>query len=437
MSFNSEDSTKIDKNIKIEYNYSNTIINPNQILHTLNSDGYVQASFLSNGPANVTINKKQWQSKNLYIIGSHHLIKDLSYNAELVIEHSPMTNDTSSKLYTCFLLKSDSSISKSDIDKLIVLDNIKSAIPISLDTKSKQIYYTDSAKNDVIIFTSPIKIHSDISNINTVMNLFSKNISEYHILPAVSENFTNSIEPFSLIEGLTQTAYCQPIDMIDPSGATDANLTIPLSGMYTPNDATNNVIRTSINFMTFVLVLGFTYAMSPVIYNDYVIGLIGATKLGQEKMNRIRSIDIYICLVFVLSVFSLILQGIRNNNSASTVIGFLVGIFFVISFVIIQTKKMDPIWFKRVFGDGMKSETLYNNISILDDFFAFLYENFMVFFKNILIGAVVFFILSMFFYMLGAFSTGGVLKSGDFIIYLSLFTIYLTIAITTIRNGAE
>jgi hypothetical protein len=225
--------------------------------------------------------------------------------------------------------------------------------------------------------------------------------------------------------------------MIDASGATDANLSIPLTGMYTPNDATNNVIRTAMNFMAFILVLGFTYVMSPVIYNEYVIGLIGKDVKGQDKMNRIRSIDVYICIVFILSVISLILQGIRSNNAAATVIGFLVGVFFVISFVIIQSQKIGPSWFKRFFGDGQKSETLYVNVSILDDFFKFLYENFMIFFKNILIGAVVFFIIVMFFYMLGAFSKDGVFKSGDLIIYLCLFTIYLTIAIKTIRDGAE
>ena len=434
MSFNPEDSSKIDNNIKIKYNYSNSIINPKQILHTLNDDGYLQASFLTNGPANVTMNTKQYQTTNLYIIASHQLIEGLSYNAELVIEHSPMTNDTSSKLYTCFLLESDNSIPATPIDKLIVLDNKPTPMPISLDTNSKQIYYTDAAMNEVIIFTSPMKINTDISNINIMMNLFSTNTTTYHILPVSS---TTTTEPFSVIEGLTQTAYCQPIDMIDPSGATDANLTIPLSGMYTPNDATNNVIRTAINFMSFVLVLGFTYVMSPVIYNDYIIGLIGKSTTGQDRMNRIRSIDLYICLVFVLSVFSLILQGIKTNNPAATVIGFFVGIFFVSSFVIIQSKKMDPVWFKRIFGDGMKSETLYNNVSVLDDFFKFIYENFMVFLQNILIGAVIFFILIMFSLMLGAFSTNGVLKSGDFVIYLCLFAIYLTIAVKTVRDGAD
>ena len=105
MSFNSEDSTKINNNIKINYNYSNNTVNTNQILHTLKDDGYLQVSFVSNGPANVTLNTKQYQSTNLYIISSHNLIQDLSYNAELVIEHLPMTNDNSAKLYKCFLLK--------------------------------------------------------------------------------------------------------------------------------------------------------------------------------------------------------------------------------------------------------------------------------------------------------------------------------------------
>lgn len=424
--FDISESIKNNNEININYTYPTSNVNFNTLLSNI-TDGYIIMNFVSN-TANVTIDRsEQYKSNKLYILRSRNLIKDVSYNSELIIEHTPMTNDSSQfKLFTYFPLN--------------FINDPSNINPTTLNTNSKQIYYTDLSGNKVIIFTTPMQIHADISNITTTMDIFSippNNNYNYFYIP-INESFTNYIiEPFSLIEGLTQTAYCQPIDMIDPSGATDANLTIPLTGKYTPNDATNNVLRTSINFMTFVLVLGFTYMMSPVIYNDYVIGLIGSSKTGQDKMNRIRSIDLYICFVFILSVFSLILQGIKTNNSASTVIGFLLGIFFVISFVIIQSKKMDPYWFKTIFGSGLPAETLYNNISVLDDFFKFLYDNLMIFLKNILIGGVVFFIIASFAYILGAFSTGGVFKSGDFIIYLSLFTIYITIAITTIRNGPE
>jgi hypothetical protein len=220
--------------------------------------------------------------------------------------------------------------------------------------------------------------------------------------------------------------------MIDASGAEDANLTIPLTGAYTPNSATNSITRTAINFMSFVMVLLFTYVMVPIIYNDYIVGLI--TMQGQSKMNRIRSIDVYICFVFVMATFALITQGINNNNQNSTIMGFFVGLFFVIGFVTIQTKKIDSSWFSKNFpSEKSDANSLYAHVSILDDFIKFIYENFSIFISNIFIGAVILFILLGFGYITGSFKSGGLLSSGDGVIYLVLFIIYLTIAVSQIK----
>jgi len=254
---------------------------------------------------------------------------------------------------------------------------------------------------------------------------------------ALHEPFTTS--PMTLIEGLTSTAYCQPIDVIDSSGAEEANLTIPLTGTYTPNDATNTVIRTAINFMSFVLVLVFTYVITPIIYNDYIVGLVTLT--GQQKMNRIRCIDIYITFVFSMAAMSLIGLGVRNNNPNSTIVGFFLGLFFIISFFIIQTKKMNADWFKETFASSKDTiiSASYNNINASSDFFGgFLLTNISIFFTmvNLMIGGVIFFIVSSFGYLTGAFGDKGVLNSGDALIYLCLLTIYITIAIDTVRYHA-
>jgi len=252
----------------------------------------------------------------------------------------------------------------------------------------------------------------------------------------ITELFTTS--PQTLIEGLTSTAYCQPIDVIDTEAAQEAELSIPLSGMYTPNDATNNIIRTSMNLMSFVLVLGFTYLITPIIYNEYIIGLIEVT--GQAKLNRVRSIDVYITGVFIMATISLISLGVRNNNPNATIGGFLLGLFFIISFFIIQSKKMAGGWFTETFSANKKSQgeiitANYDNVNMSSDFFGgFLFTNLMIFIKNIFIGAIIFFVFILFGYLTGSFSDKGLLNSGDGIIYLSLFTIYLTIAISIIRT---
>jgi len=427
MSFQLNDPSKIDTSNNISYNYSNIPIYLNQVIHTIPNDGYFQIPFVSNS-ANVTINTtQQYKSSYLYITPSHNLLNDISYSAELIIEHHPMTNNNT-KLYTCFLLVTDNNVAPSSIDTLINTANTTNSkqVDISLNTHSDQIYYFDKTGNQFIIFTKLIQINHTVLSSNLNINLFNTPLT-YSIIKQTNSN-NKPTEGFSIIEGLTQTAYCQPIDMIDASGAQDANLTIPLKGLYTPNDATNSVTRTAINFMTFVLVLTFTYIMAPIIYNDFIIGLIELT--DQSKMNRIRSIDVYISVVFVMATFSLISMGIKNNNQNSTIMGFFLGLFFVIGFVIIQSKKMDINWKNITFGEN--TEALYERINVSGDFFNFIFTNIMVFIKNILYGVFIFVILIAFLYLTGSFSKGGLMNSGDGVIYVVLLTIYLTIAISSI-----
>jgi hypothetical protein len=440
---NSEDPTKIDNSIITTYNYTNNSIYLNQIIHTLNTDGYVEIPFLSNGPPNVIINRNQYNSNTLYITGSNKLIDGITYDGELVIEHSPITNDSSKKLFTVFLLKSDKNNSLTAIDSLILNNNVSnigintkpSEIGNSLNTDSKQIYYIDKNGNEVIIFTRPILINSNINTLNTQEKIFTTNTTNNYVI--MFTKYTDSMtEPFSLKEGLTNTAYCQPIELIDSSGAEDANLVIPLTGIYTPNDATNNIIRTAINFMAFVLVLGLTYVLTPMIYNDYIIALIQSK--GQSKMNRIRSIDTYITVLFISATLSFISQGVANNNPNSTIIGFFIGLFFILSFVIVQSKKLEPSWRTMQFSTGSGQITAdYNHVTITSDFLKFIFDNFSFFMANIFLGGFILAIVFLFAYLGNAFSGGGILSSAFGIVCVVLVCVYLTIAIKSFTKDDD
>jgi hypothetical protein len=440
---NSEDPSKIDNSIITTYNYTNNSIYLNQIIHTLNTDGYVEIPFLSNGPPNVIINRNQYNSNTLYITGSNKLIDGITYDGELVIEHTPITNDSSKKLFTVFLLKSDKNNSLTAIDSLILNNNVSnigintkpSEIGNSLNTDSKQIYYIDKNGNEVIIFTRPILINSNINTLNTQEKIFTTNTTNNYVI--MFTKYTDSMtEPFSLKEGLTNTAYCQPIELIDSSGAEDANLVIPLTGIYTPNDATNNIIRTAINFMAFVLVLGLTYILTPMIYNDYVIDLID--KKGQAKMDRIRSIDFFITVIFIAATLSFIFKGVADNNPNSTILGFFVGLFFIISFVIVQSKKLESSWITKQFTTGTSQITAeYNKIKAIDDFLPFIKDNIIVFWSNIYLGLFIIIIVFLFAYLANAFASGGILRSATGIICALVLCIYLTIAIKTFTKDDD
>jgi hypothetical protein len=445
MSFNSSDSSKINNENSILYNYYSTQIYLNQFQRTIPNDGYIQIPFVSNKPEpNITSDlfPLQYKTSYLYIVKSHDLLRDVSYNAELVIEHISSTNNNSTRLFSCIPLKTVSTESTTTIDKIITPSSDLTSLNIVLDdvinVESKKIFYTDRNNNRIILFTTPISINTvfDDSLNGPITPLFDISAGDYTILLPVSQKNDGSKKDMKegFVEGLTKTAYCQPIDVIDPDMNNEANLSIPLVGKYTNNDATNNMIRTAINFMAFVLVLGFTYVVTPIIYNEYIVGLIQFQ--GQQKMNRLRAIDMYTCFVFIMVSFGLISQGVQKNNANSTLMGFFVGLFFIVSMVVIQSTKMNGDWLIKNFKvDG--NETMINSLytKVSPDLWNFIMENVSLFISNKFLGALIFFVFAAILYLFGSFNKNGIMNSLSGVTYLILFTIYITIVVATLRKN--
>ena len=471
MTINIDDKNKYNNNVKIDYNYNDIPIYINQFKNTIQNDGFIKIPYISNRTdPDVIINKKQklfkinnvskmkqYKTLMLYIIKSQNIINDISYNAELIVEHKSTTNDMT--LFTCFLLKFDNGINMTNIDELF-LDasnngqnditkkefSLNNLVNENKKNNKKTIFFEPDEKTSVVILTNPflIKTSFDKRFVSLIPPLFTTSPSDYKILEPEqnSEGFKNPlIEGFKnpLIEGLTQSVYCQPVEMTDPSGEilSEASLSIPLEGKYSPNRATNDIIRTAINFMAFVIILGFTYTMSPIVYNDFIIGLIETQ--GQQKMIRVRSIDIYISIIFILISFGLVSQGITNNSPNYTIMGFFIGLFFIIAFVIIQSKKMTGSWFEDTFklDNSTNIKSYYSNISVqvtIEDFMKFIASNFMFFLGKIYLGAMIFFTFAGILYLMGTYNKNGIMSTGHGIIYLVLFTIYMTILVSSVNK---
>jgi len=453
MPININDSKKINNDVIINYNYASIPIYINQFENTLQSDGFIKIPYVSNStdPNVVTVENNisvQYKTSKLYIIKSQNIVRNVSYSAELIVEHKSTTND--STLYTCFLLDSNNNLEKpTNIDQLILDasnngNNNPNNKEISLQSlvynnkNNKTIYYKSNNKK-IIIFTNPFPIQTvfDSSFANLTPGLFPINPEDYKIIEPMEGFQTRE----NLIEGFTKNMYCQPVDMTDLSGGSitkEPELSIPLDGNYIKNASTNTIVKTAINFVSFVLVLSISYLIIPIIYNDYVIGLIEFTN-PKSKMNRIRSIDIYICVIFIMVIFSMISQGITDNNTVSVIMGFFIGLFFIISFVIIQSKKITTEWLRNTFNESEPAiiSTYYTNISVSDDFFNFIYDNFIILFRPFTNIFLFFFIYSTcvgFLALMGSFKEKGLLASGNGFIYILLFSIYLTIVIESIIN---
>lgn len=447
MSFDILDSTKTNNRNTITHNYYSTQIYLNQFHRTIKTDGHIQIPFVSNRPEPNIVSDLfplQYTTLNLYITKSHNLIKDTSYNAELVIEHDPTTNNDSTHLYTCFLLKTVSEQVNSPIDKIINPPTDVPSISLTMNelinNQSNRIYYKDKKGNRVIIYTSPLSVNSTFNESLGEPNtpLFETKSTNYSvILPTTQESASTPVKE-GFVEGLTKTAFCQPIDMVDPDLTIEPELSIPLVGKYTPSDATNSATRTAINFMAFVIVLGFTYIITPIIYDSYIVGLIEYT--GQRKMDRLRSIDIYTCGVFIYIIFSLITRGIQNRSTNLTLIGFFIGLFFIISIAIVQFKKLDGDWFEKTFKVNTDTIADYKNISI-NDLTGFFSENVSIILNPsniyillLIIGITVFLLM-----IFGGFSSNkkNVRNSISGYIftlsYVTIFAAYITVVVSSMN----
>jgi len=453
MSFDILDSTKINNRNTITHNYYSTQIYLNQFHRTFKTDGYIQLPFVSNKPdPNILSDlfQLQYTCLNLYITKSHNLIKDVSYNAELIIQHDSTTNNDSTYLYTCIPLKTVSNSVNSPIDKIITPSSDVQSISLTLNElinpQSNKIYYKDKKGNQVIIYSSPLSVNTlfDISLGEPNIPLFETTSSNYSVIVPSSQNLTDNPVKEGFVEGLTQTAYCQPVDTVDPDMTIEPELSIPLVGKYTSNDATNNATRTAINFMSFVLVLAFTVIITPIIYDNYIVGLI-IKETGQGKMDRLRSIDIYTCVVFIYIIFTLIMRGIQTNNSNLTLIGFFIGLFFFISMAVIQFKKMDSNWLQQTFNAGGTGPTVsYKNTSYFNDLGSFLGENAKVIMtpSNMLVLLLITGIFYFLVYIFGGFKTKKNAKSSiSGYIYTLTYTLilgaYITVVVTSLNTNTQ
>jgi len=156
-------------------------------------------------------------------------------------------------------------------------------------------------------------------------------------------------------------------------------------------------------------------------------------------LTLIRSMDIYTCFVFIFLILGLISRGVSENNISSIMMGFFTALLFIISFIIIQSRKITTDWLRMTFNQEEPSQvvTYYTNISVSDDFFNFIYENFSSLYQPITNILLFFFVYSMFILFLtalGSFKDGGLLQSGNGFIYILLFTIYLTILVQSVIN---
>jgi len=397
-----ETNKNIDNSDKVQYNYYPTQFYKTQFQDRIDKSGFIKIPYSSkpNQP-NIAVFGSGYVTKNLYITAPIHRVGNMEYDAELIIEHLPLTNLTD-PLYTCFLLKTSVGL-RTDIDKLVdgstdVLLELNRYIP-----KQKAILYKNNylESSSVAVFTLPISVGSTFTNLKHASSIsLAPYVNEYSVLYTepilgnIIEGFDgDSTSPTTASAGaaipnpdipslgdlsgmmsskttapsgasvatvvtesptgpVTVAGYCQPIDESDPNIAQTAGVIIPMDSNKIKNDAANSTIKTMLNFFGFFVLVIAAVFVTPIAHKILIVELVHDNEdfSAQRKLNRTNAADVYTGALFFGFAIAFINYGILNNKPLATIIGFYVFVFFMASVIVLQYQRIfDPATYLNQF----------------------------------------------------------------------------------------
>jgi hypothetical protein len=333
--FLSNDETKKTDSKKVIFDYYNTKIYFNQYGQTPDNGGYVDITFstpenivnpniiyISGGP---TI---KYKSSKLFVYKKTHLIDDLDFHGEIVIENIPITNNNNDKIYICIPLKTNASIKSTGIDKMIKMaDRInrkKIKMNINLNdkiNKKNPYFYYENGRDKVVVLNTAIEVNTSFENFKTC-DLFPNYDENYLILQNITDGFANVVEGFQ--EGNTTIQTCTPIDENDKD-VSNGLIVNYLNGNLTSQNKTIDLL---FSLIIFVIISLLSLFVSPHLYKNVFITTLNDNDLNQTAL---------FCFFYLLLACSLLFGGIFYDYP-SAVTGLILLFFFAMSFIFIYNK---------------------------------------------------------------------------------------------------
>jgi hypothetical protein len=358
---------------KILYDYPSITIQKSEIRgpHNISTQNYFSIPYINQtSTPNIeytSINDttpQKFNVKNIYYYGLlHNNIQGLTTGrdsdpniiGELVIEHTSISN--SIKLYSCYLLKKynpGQTQMGSDIDTTIeLMDTDVINTPIIMNsaiTKAdKCIVYNDGANKIIMVNTSPIMIVD-----NTALVIYNSATNSGY--DTTTRLFSiNAPTMYKLINGINITMRKEEDIYIDcqPTGVSDKEVStynIPLNSETSKEKQQLDFMKTTVNFVIFIIgLIAASYGV-PILYKTIVINKI-IDYFGQAKNSsddskekgyiRIKTVDIFIFIFIATLILSIFGYGKANGDYISFMVCLFLTIFYILSAVLITVKKQD------------------------------------------------------------------------------------------------
>jgi len=346
-----------EKSKKIIFDYSKASVTNKYAVSIDSSGNYIKVPFTSSGsdttPNLITYlpESSKYKVNNLFIFRNIHKVKDFDYDGELIIEHIPITNDTGKKVYTCFLLKTKStSGTPTVIDKIINRSMGTSQVLNMNDLLETKPQCIRNKKGNVFIFTTPIQINSKFSDFGKEIEdkLFQEYISsDYDDIDAKDVN--SQVESFTegFVEGnmsMGDKGYLE----CTPTGVSEKTIemyNVKLTGDLITKQSKVDVMRTTINFFVFMIIVGAAACISPFLYKSFIVQIVKDSTgvVDSDKAGSLKLFDLILIVIFVTMTITICTDGINADNPAQTSTGVMLFLFILLSISVISYLKMsDP-----------------------------------------------------------------------------------------------
>jgi len=347
----------------------------------------------------IRINNTSYINHSLYIWkGKIHPIQWLDYDGELIIEC--LTSSGNTKCFICFLLKQDSTVKPTEIDKLWKASG--ESIITKLGNESTAIYYKNGI-DTVIVFTDTIPINEDLRTSLPYPRcyLFPNYIENYRIInnnvPTTDTTTTSKIkEGFDMI-GIDQyNQFFQETlsgDLANGASIADGSETFNIAklndaGLYLdcaptsqsteqlkaitiPLDEQGNVnlssalqLSATMTALIILTITGFLFMSIPTMYKSTVIKLIEMTTVP-DKATRLKTVNYFIFIIWFIFALALLMDGFSNGNIYEGYAGLVSFFIVLVSTIILIYKQKYPeysfplvynwnvadvgLWFKEIY----------------------------------------------------------------------------------------
>jgi len=278
---------------------------------------------------------------------------------ELVIEHTIASDQT--KLYTCYLLETKSSLitDDNDIDKILKIKErqeptIEAELNSVIPKQDSCIVYTDKG-NKICIFTTPIQINT--ASKDKIVNKLGKVATMFDNYPSDEDSYI-VVPSNNISKRDAEEIY---IDC-SPTGASEEEqntYNIPINSKMATESQESDFMKTTVNYGIFVLAMLVSYVTVPLLYKNLVIdgSAIAFTSDDTARFERIRMADIILGFSMFVLTTTLISTGASSDDYKLMSAGIFTFVFSILSYGLIQIKKTDLTFMTtEVKGTTVKSD---------------------------------------------------------------------------------